>query len=73
MKKGIIIGIVIAIIIGVSAVAVSQDNSDDTSEISLDENLVIDSSEISPTEDVEIEPKRFVVDLEESVGFSESP
>ncbi len=60
MKKGIIVGIVIAIIIGVSAVAVSQDNSDDTSEISL-------------SEDVEIEPKSFNVDLNESVGFSESP
>jgi len=60
MKKGIIVGIVIAIIIGVSAVAVSQDNSDNTSEISL-------------SEDVEIEPKRFTVDLNELVGFSESP
>ena len=60
MKKGIIIGIVIAIIIGVSAVAASQDNSDDTSEISLNE-------------DVQIEPKRFTVDLTESVGVAESP
>ena len=60
MKKGIIVGIVIAIIIVVSAVAVSQDDSADTSEISLNE-------------DVQIEPKRFTVDLEESIGFSEGP
>jgi len=73
MKKGIIVGIVIAIIIGVSALAVSQDNSDDTSEIFLDENVEIDSSEISLSEDVEREPKSFTVDLEESVGFSEKP
>ncbi len=60
MKKGIIVGIVIAIIIGVSAVAVSQDDSDDTSEISLNK-------------DVQIEPKSFTVDLEESIGVSEGP
>ncbi len=64
MKKGIIIGIVIAIIIGVSAVAASQDNSDDNSD---------DTSEISLNEDVEIESKQFTVNLEESVGFAESP
>ena len=70
MKKGIIVGIVIAIIIGVSAVAVSQN---DTSEISLSEDVEMDTSEISLSEDVEIEPKRFIVDLEESVGFTEGP
>ena len=73
MKKGIIVGIVIAIIIGVSAVAVSQDNSDYTSEIFLDEDVGIDSSETSLSEDVEIEPKSFTVDLEESVGMLEKP
>jgi len=70
MKKGIIVGIVIAIIIGVSAVAASQN---DTSEITLDEVVEMDTSEISLDEDVEIEPKRFTVDLTESVGFAESP
>ena len=70
MKKGIIVGIVIAIIIGVSAVAVSQN---DTTEITLDEDVEVDTSEISLDEDVEIEPKSFTVNLEESVGFDEGP
>ena len=70
MKKGIIAGIVIAIIIGVSAVAVSQD---DTSEITLDEDVEMDTSEITLDEDVGIEPKSFTVDLEELVGMVETP
>jgi len=58
MNKGIIIGISIAVIIGIGALAVSADYSDDNiSEISLDE-------------DIKSEPKQFTVGLEESVGFT---
>ena len=58
MNKGIIIGISIAVIIGIGALAVSANYSDDSiSEISLDE-------------DIKSEPKQFTVGLEESVGFT---
>ena len=61
MKKAVIIGIAIAIIIGVvGAVTVLQNNSDNIDEISADT-------------DTKNEPKSFTVGLEESVGFSESP
>jgi len=58
MNKGIIIGISIAVIIGIGALAVSANYSDDSiSEISLDE-------------DIKSEPKQFTVGSEESVGFT---
>jgi len=57
MNKGIIIGVVIAIIIGVSAISISNYSSDNT-------------NEVSPDEDIENEPKQFTVGLDESVGVS---
>ncbi len=58
MNKGVIIGISIAVIIGIGALAVSANYSDDNiSEISLDE-------------DIKSESKQFTVGLEESVGFT---
>lgn len=67
MKKGIIIGIIIAIIIGFGAIAVSDDNSESVNEISLDEEI----SEISLDEEIKNESKQFEVGLSESIAFSE--
>jgi len=61
MKKVVIIGIAIAVIIGViGGVTALQNNSDNIDEISA--NI-----------DTKNEPKSFTVGLDESVGFSESP
>jgi len=60
MKKVVIIGIAIAVIIGIGVVTALQTNSD-----SIDE--------ITPVTNTKNEPKSFTVGLEESVGFSESP
>jgi len=59
MNKGIIIGIIIAIIIGASVVAISYNGSDENPD-------VVDSEEGS-------EPKEFTVNLEENMGFQEQP
>lgn len=57
MKKGIVIGVAIAIIIGIGMLAISQNYSEDVSEI--------------PLNDVpKNEPSQFTVGLDESVGFS---
>ena len=58
MNKGILIGIAIAIIIGIGIVSLSDSGN---------------NSEISIIEDVEDEPNQFTVELDESVGFSETP
>ena len=71
MKKGIIIGIIIVIIIGFGAIAVSANNSENVdeeiSEISVDEEI----SEISVDEEIKNEPQQFEVELSESIGFTE--
>jgi len=59
MNKGIIIGIIIAIAIGASVVAMSYNGSDENPD-------VVDSEGGS-------EPKQFTVNLEEKVGFQEPP
>lgn len=59
MKKGIIIGIAIAVVIGIGVIAASQ-NSENNTEISIDE-------------EINDEPKKFVVGLEDGVGFSDGP
>jgi len=58
MNKGIIIGIALAIIIGVSVIMVSGNNSD--------------ISEVSIEEGNKSEPNRFTIELSESIGFSEN-
>jgi len=67
MNKGIIIGIIITIIIGVGALVVLANNSDSIDEISLDKDV----SGVSGAENIINKPKQFTVGLEESVGFSE--
>jgi len=62
MNKGIIIGIVLAIIIGVGVIVVLDNNSVNI------ENI----SEVSLDEGINNEPKNFSVGLSESVGFSEN-
>ncbi|KAF6248196.1 hypothetical protein C6990_01810 [Nitrosopumilus sp. b3] len=57
MNKGIIIGVAIAIIIGVGVLVASGNYSEDISEISLEE-------------EVKNEPKQFTIGLDESVGVS---
>lgn len=66
MNKGIIIGISIAITIGVGVLVVSGNNSEDISEVSLGEEV----SEISLEEEIKNEPKQFTIGLDESVGVS---
>lgn len=66
MNKVIIIGISVAIIIGVGILVVSGNNSEYISEISLEEEI----SEISLEEEVKNEPKQFTIGLDESVGVS---
>lgn len=63
MKKVIIIGIVIAIVIGIVGVSTLQD----------DANNSTNTNEISTSDEIENEPKQFTVGLTESVGFSEYP
>ena len=63
MNKGIIIGIAIAIIIGVGAIIVSGNNSSNDDKVGLEE------SEVRLEES---EPKQFTVGLSEKVGFSEN-
>ncbi len=63
MKKVIIIGIVIVIIIGILGVSTLQDDTNNSTNI----------NEIFTNEEIENEPKQFTVGLTESVGVSESP
>lgn len=65
MNKGIIIGISIAIIIGVGVLIVSNNYSNEVNDISFTE-----VGETSLTEEVIPKPKQFTIGLEESVGFS---
>ncbi len=67
MKKGIIIGIAI-IIIGVIAVASSQNTSDDASQ-----NTSDDTNEVIIEQSDNNEPNQFIVELTDGVGFSETP
>ena len=60
MNKGVIVGISIAIIIGVGILLVSGNYSEDISEISLEE----EASEISLEEEVKNEPKQFTIGLD---------
>lgn len=64
MNKGIIIGISVAIILGIGAIAVSNNYSSEVSETSITEEV----NETSITE--EVKPKQFTIGLEESVGFT---
>jgi len=57
MNKGIIIGVAIAIVIGVIAITASSNNSGNTSEAPLEEGI-------------KSEPKQFNVEISESIGFS---
>ena len=63
MNKGVIIGIAIAVIIGIGAIMVSSNYS---------ENTIKDIND-SLNENTQGEPKQFTIGLEESVGFSEGP
>jgi hypothetical protein len=61
VNKGVIIGIIVAVII-VGAIALAQDgNETDTTTI------------ITETDNGETKPKSFEVDLQESVGMAEKP
>ena len=66
MKKVIIIGIIVSIIIGVIGITVSE-NSTDKVENSLGNNQVPTSTEIKN------EPRQFTIGLSESMGFKETP
>jgi len=66
MKKGIVIGISIAIIVGIGAIVISGNYSENMNQESLDEDI----NEISLEESIKDKPKQFTVGLEESVGFS---
>lgn len=60
MNKKVIIGIVIAVVIGIGVIALAQVNQDD--------QVVI-----SDTAGTQREPQSFTVGLQESVGVSEVP
>ncbi len=60
MNKGVIIGIIVAIIIVVGAVALAQDNESGTTVVTNVENS-------------QREPQSFTVNLEEAVGMAEKP
>ena len=66
MNKGLIIGIAIAIIVGVGVLMVIGDSSDFNEEFSLDEK----NAQVSLDE--KNEPKQFSIGLSEKVGFSEN-
>jgi hypothetical protein len=60
VNKKVIIGIVIAIVIGIGSIVLAQVNQDD-------------KIDISDTPSVQTSPQRFTVGLQESVGVSEIP
>lgn len=60
MNKKVIIGIIIAVVIGIGVIALAQ--------ISQDDQVVI-----SDTTGIQREPQSFTVGLQESVGVSEVP
>lgn len=64
MNKGIIIGIAIAIIIGVGAIIVSGNISNNGEQVGLEESEQVGLEES--------EPKQFTIGLSEKVGFSEN-
>ncbi|MGY5149495.1 MAG: hypothetical protein ACW9W3_05480 [Candidatus Nitrosopumilus sp. bin_68KS] len=66
MNKGIIIGVSIAIIIGMGILVVSGNYLENISEISLEEEI----DEISLEEVMKNKPKQFTIGLDESVGVS---
>ena len=62
MNKGVVIGIIVAIIIVVGAIALAQDgNETETTTI------------VTEIENGETKPKSFEVGLQESVGMAEKP
>ena len=76
MNKGIIFGVAIAIIIGISAVLISGNDSENVNEVALDEeiseiSLDEEISEISLDEEIKNEPKQYTVGLTEDIGFTE--
>jgi len=60
VNKGVIIGIIVAIVIVVGAVALAQDNESGT-------------TEVTDVENNQRETQSFSVDLTESVGVTEKP
>jgi len=67
VNKGVIIGIIAIIIIGIGALVVSGNSPNSIDEASLDKDV----SEVSVDENITNKPKQFTVGLDESVGFSE--
>jgi len=70
VNKGVIIGIIVAIVIVVGAVALAQDNESGTTEVTDTES---GTTEVTDVENSQREPQSFSVDLTESVGVTEKP
>lgn len=62
MNKGVIIGIVVAIIIVVGAIALAQDGNETET-----------TTTVTEIENGETKPKSFEVGLSESIGMAEKP
>ena len=70
VNKGVIIGIIVAIVIVVGAVALAQDNESGTTEVT---DIESGTTEVIDIENNQREPQSFSVDLTESVGVTEEP
>ena len=70
MNRGIIIGIIVAIVIVVGAVALAQDNESGTTEVT---DVESGTTEVTDVENSQREPQSFSVDLTESVGVTVEP
>ncbi len=69
MNKVVVIGVIIAAVIIVGAIALGQDNESEVT----DTTEVTDTLEVTNIENDQTEPKEFSVDLQESVGMTEKP
>ena len=68
VNKVVVIGVIIAAVIIVGAIVLGQDNKSEVT----DTTEVTDTIEVTNIENDQTEPKEFSVDLQESVGMTET-